>query len=479
MEDFVERIRRKLNEAGGLGIDDINTRIAELAARRGGHAYLVGGAVRDEFLKKFHPELAKLTSKDMDYAINGTEWSEDPEQAVSELAQELEKEFRPEGGKVAETNNDTGTVIMKIDGEDYEFTFPRKDVDRQNVAVYPSLDIQKDLERRDATMNAIAKQLRTREEIANGEEEKIFQVDGGIDDIKNKVVKAVGNADDRYAEDGLRILRAIQFATRFGFDIDPETWNGIKNNVDLLDDISHERFRQEFHKGWTKGLKDTKRFFQLLKDTGITEKLLGADFDPIAIDISDLSPDDGYLAQYIAAFLRGGDYERATHFGDDHELVELARMFKEMIDSGEMDYERLHGLHNLGEDRLPEVLTIIRDAFHRIDSDLGEDFENIITKPITRKKRNDAHNFYELPVGGGEIIKASQGKIQGKDISKAELALIKAYQDGQIEYDSSDTDKSRQLAIEYIQNKLLDDPKLKEALELSTIEERMKRILYK
>jgi tRNA nucleotidyltransferase/poly(A) polymerase len=100
-------------------------------------------------------------------------------------------------------------------------------------------DIASDVQRRDLTINALFY------DIDKGE---IVDFVGGIDDIQNGIVKAVGDPGARFAEDRLRILRALRFATRMGSQLDPATAQAIKND-NKLSGVSPERIRDEFLKG--------------------------------------------------------------------------------------------------------------------------------------------------------------------------------------------------------------------------------------
>lgn len=186
----------------------------------GFEAYLVGGAVRDYFMKK--------DAHDWDVATNAT-----PEQVM--------KLFK----FVVPTGIAHGTVTVHFEKTEIEVTTFRTESDysdgRHPDKVIYAATIQEDLSRRDFTMNAIAVNL------ANG---KIVDPFEGQKDIKKKLIKTVGNPHERFMEDGLRPIRALRFASKLNFSIEKYTYleifkDDIKNKITS---ISIERFRDEFEK---------------------------------------------------------------------------------------------------------------------------------------------------------------------------------------------------------------------------------------
>lgn len=173
-------------------------------------AYLVGGCVRDLLLK--------TKPKDWDIAT-----SANPE----EIQKLFPKSF---------CNNEFGTV--NVEGiEITPFRIETKYTDKRHPdKVKWAKTIEEDLSRRDFTVNAIAIS------------KDIIDPYNGQDDIKNKVIKAVGRPEDRFSEDALRMMRAVRFATILDWKIEPKTEKAIKNNANLLKVISKERIRDEFLK---------------------------------------------------------------------------------------------------------------------------------------------------------------------------------------------------------------------------------------
>ena len=111
-------------------------------------------------------------------------------------------------------------------------------------------DIDKDLGRRDFTFNAMAIDLSDLD-LEDGVEEKVVEIYdpfGGIEDIKKKVVRAVGTPLERFKEDGLRSFKAARMASQLGFEVEPETLEGMKNSITVAKAVSMERVRDEFMK---------------------------------------------------------------------------------------------------------------------------------------------------------------------------------------------------------------------------------------
>ena len=188
----------------------------------GYEAYLVGGCVRDAILNK--------VPKDWDITTNAT-----PDEVI--------KIFSPKY-KVLEVGKKYGTVAVVIDSNQYEITTYRVDGEysdnrKPNNVEYTS-DIVEDLKRRDFTMNAIA--------INPNPPLKIIDPFNGIDDIYNRTIRCVGNANERFEEDALRILRALRFSAKYGFDIESDTAIALTNNRYLLKNISAERINAELCK---------------------------------------------------------------------------------------------------------------------------------------------------------------------------------------------------------------------------------------
>jgi putative nucleotidyltransferase with HDIG domain len=142
-------------------------------------------------------------------------------------------------------NNHFGTVgiPLEINGgtEVFEVTTFRKESGYSNVRHPDTVEwadnIKDDLGRRDFTINAIA-----------FDGEKLTDPYGGQDDIKKRIIKAVGEPDIRFAEDALRLMRAVRQASQLGFEIEPKTHLSIQKNAHLIDNISGERVRDEFFK---------------------------------------------------------------------------------------------------------------------------------------------------------------------------------------------------------------------------------------
>ncbi len=188
--------------------------------------YIVGGAIRDLLMKK--------EVKDWDFTTDAK-----PE--------EILKIF-PEGVY----GNRFGTVIIPEKNINYdkdrdqslfEITTMRKEGNyrdyRHPTNVGWTDKIEEDLTRRDFTINAIALEAPTL---------KIVDLFNGQKDIKNKLIKAVGNPNLRFEEDALRLMRAIRFSTQLGFDIEEKTFAAIKQNANLIKEIAWERIRDELFK---------------------------------------------------------------------------------------------------------------------------------------------------------------------------------------------------------------------------------------
>lgn len=212
--------------------------------KNGFKAYLVGGAVRDMFMNK--------EASDWDVATDAT-----PEQVISAFK------------KVIPTGIAHGTVTVHFMGEEIEVTTFRieqgySDGRHPDKVSYAS-DIEEDLSRRDFTMNAIAVSLK---------DGSIVDPFDGKTDIKNKVIRSVGNPLERFNEDGLRPIRAIRFASQLGFEIETNTLQAISNEnvLQKTSTISIERFRDEL----VKLLKSPKPSvgLKLLESTNIMKLFL-------------------------------------------------------------------------------------------------------------------------------------------------------------------------------------------------------------
>ena len=166
--------------------------------------YLVGGCVRDTLLG--------LDVKDYDLTTN----------CDSSTLKSIFADY-----SIINNNGEKhNTITLHIGDENVEITSYKHNADEEN-------SIDNDLMHRDLTINAMAYS------------DRIVDLVGGYDDLKNKIIRAPGSPVDRIKEDPLRILRALRFASRLGFEIEEETSIAIHENKELLNNVSSERIKSE------------------------------------------------------------------------------------------------------------------------------------------------------------------------------------------------------------------------------------------
>ncbi len=203
-------------------------------------AYIVGGAVRDLLLGK--------TPHDVDVAS-------------SALPQQVKALFQ----RTVDTGIDHGTVLVLLDGEGIEVTTFRTESgysdNRRPDSVAFVLSLNEDLQRRDFTINAMAMT----------EDQTIIDPFGGKEDLENQVIRAVGDPDERFEEDALRMLRAIRFSGQLGFIIDMKTFHSIRRHARLIRSIAVERLKSEIDKIFKSSNMQVSMAY--LKDSQLTKFL--------------------------------------------------------------------------------------------------------------------------------------------------------------------------------------------------------------
>jgi poly(A) polymerase/tRNA nucleotidyltransferase (CCA-adding enzyme) len=210
-------------------VSHVTTRIQEA----GFECYLVGGCVRDLIIGR--------EVKDWDLTTNAK-----PEE-IQSIFPELKTVYENSFGTVTvvniPANQEDRDVSSETSKEEVQITTYRSEAgysdNRRPDSVSYETRLEKDLERRDFTINAIAY------DPIKGDIKDIFD---GLKDIKDKVIRCVLDADTRFSEDALRIMRAIRFSTVLDFSIEPTTMKALTEKASSIKGISMERVRDEFIK---------------------------------------------------------------------------------------------------------------------------------------------------------------------------------------------------------------------------------------
>jgi tRNA nucleotidyltransferase/poly(A) polymerase len=245
--------------------------ISNAYIKAGKDIFLVGGAVRD-FIQGIEP-------KDYDLVTN----------ALPNESKEILKDFKvsDEQGK----NFGVLRVYTKDEPEGYEIASYRRDIsggrdtkgDDQKVEMGGDVTIEDDCNRRDLTMNALFYDIKNKQ---------IVDLVGGVEDIKKGIVRAVGDASQRFIEDRLRICRIFRFAARTGGEIDSKTAQAIKNDnrlkgVGPKDDVSQERIWDELKKSW-KQAKDYNYYLSFFTKFDMWDEVFsGANINTNLVDSKD------------------------------------------------------------------------------------------------------------------------------------------------------------------------------------------------
>ena len=234
-------------------VDDLlSTQIRKAIKKAGGKIYQIGGVVRDEMIGKI--------SKDLDIIIVGIELDD------------IEKILKPHG-KVNMVGKSFGILKFiptgSTEAEDVDISVPRIDSKSTGsghkdfeVELGKGITLQQDQLRRDFWINALAKDIDTGE---------IIDVDGkGMKDIKNKQIRMISPTS--FEDDPLRMFRAVQFASRFDFTIEKETYKEMKKRASTISTISADRFQEEFKKLFSKSKKPSIGV-KILFDSGLMKNI--------------------------------------------------------------------------------------------------------------------------------------------------------------------------------------------------------------
>ena len=230
---------------------EFNPKIIKIAKKitdADGEIYVVGGAVRDLILgREIH---------DWDFTSNLK-----PE--------EIQKIF----SKNSFYNNSFGTISV-VDGEDiFEITTFRTEQgysdNRHPDEVKWGETLEEDLQRRDFTINAMALKLSSS---SSSSSYKVIDLYDGQEDLQSRLIRTVGNPDERFNEDALRMMRAIRIAGQLGFLIEEKTFESIQKNAKLINNIAGERIRDELFKILQS--KVPSHGIMLLKNSGLLKEII-------------------------------------------------------------------------------------------------------------------------------------------------------------------------------------------------------------
>ncbi len=228
--------------------------ILERIEDNGFEAYIVGGYVRDYLLG--------INSSDVDICTNAR---------VRELL-DIFSDYNV-------LSNEYGAVKLITNDSRIDITTYRRDLkyngSRRRVEIEYVDNLLDDINRRDFTMNTLCM----------NKEGNIIDVLNGKEDIEKKIIRCVGNIDDRLNEDPLRMLRAVRFATTLNFEIEEELYKELKRNRTLIAQLSRERIKEELNKILTS--TNALRGLKMMRNLGFLD-YVGIDFNDNLVYVSDI-----------------------------------------------------------------------------------------------------------------------------------------------------------------------------------------------
>lgn len=340
---------------------------------------VVGGAVRDTLLG--------LTVNDVDIATQHV-----PHQVVELL--------EAAGIKAIPTGIEHGTITAVADGEVYEITTLRRDVetDGRRATIAFASEWSDDAARRDFTINAL---------YADAQSGEIFDYFGGLQDLADRRVVFIGDATTRIAEDNLRILRFYRFAARFGGEaLDAESHAAVIAARQSLKSLSRERISDELLK--ICALADPRAILQQMADDGVFAVML----PELAEDFAAIL--DGVVAQELAAGLAGESLRRLAA------LLPASSEIAEQVASRLRLSKRQRGhLSAIAANRTDQSVSARQLAYH-IGPDAARDALMFRSDGAAAWQAIADWDIPELPLKGGEIVR--QGLAKGPAVAE----LLKA-----------------------------------------------------
>lgn len=364
-------------------VQDIITTIEE----HGCEAYAVGGCVRDSILGR-----------------NPDDW----DITTSAVPGDVKTFFR----KTIDTGIKHGTVTVMMGKTGYEVTTYRIDGEykdgRHPENVEFSANIVDDLKRRDFTINAMA----------YNEKQGLVDEFDGIGDLKRKLIKCVGNSDERFTEDALRMMRAIRFSAQLGFDIEKNTFDAIAKLAPSIRQVSMERVQVELVKTIMSDNPDYVIFYEqtgLFKEIlPVIHEILSGKYAKNAMTMMKKSEKNTVLR--YAALLNSVNEEKARQTLKSLKLdnytidtaSKLVEYQKVSIDENEPSVRE--ALHKYGKDLLKLMLVHERAIIETKEEITG------ITMPARRKHLLIIEHMYKDILERGDCISIKDLDITGNDL---------------------------------------------------------------
>ena len=300
--------------------------VLERIEENGFEAYIVGGYVRDYVLG--------IESGDIDICTNAR---------VKDLLEIF--------NDINVTSNEYGAVKIITDKLRLDITTYRRDLryngDRRKVEIEYVDNLIDDINRRDFTMNTLCM----------NKDKNIIDILGGQEDIENKIIRCVGNIEDRINEDPLRMLRAVRFATTLGFTIEEELYRKLKENAHLIEKLSRERIKEELTKILVS--KNALIGLHMLEDLGFLS-YIGINYNDKLVQVADIC---GMYSQL----------EILKEFPFSKEEKENIKIIKNILNYGNIDDNVVfsYGLY----------LSMVAGDILSIDKDVISDIEkNLVIK---------------------------------------------------------------------------------------------------
>lgn len=368
LEEAATAVRKPLN----MPVPNDLIRLSKIFNENGFDLFIVGGAVRDALLGK--------QPKDYDVATDA-----EPEK-VLELISSFPEYKTLEIGKAFGVTN-----VITPDGNEYEIATFREDLGkgRRPDAVRFST-IETDVKRRDLTINALFYDIADQE---------VVDYVGGIEDLENGRVRAVGNPAERFDEDRLRILRAIRFAARLGAGLGKETEKAISDN-NSLSGVSPERIRDEFIKS-TESAKSVTSLYRLYDTFNLWEQIFpGLSINTWYKETKNISVQLALLLSENDPKLLAKKLNSLKYSALETKQIVFLNLFQTLSPENAYNLKKLWKSTGLAEQDL-------------------EEFSNLNGEPNSKLVK--AFNKYSPSVSGQEVMnKGYKGREIGREIERLE-----------------------------------------------------------